>query len=225
MTVTAARTRVVLLSDTHGCHWDVTVPDGDVLVHAGDATNAGDLKELRDFERWLSTLPHPHRVVIAGNHDWAFERRPKLARATLASATYLQDSVVELAGLRFYGSPWQPEFCNWAFNLPRGPALAAKWAAIPADVDVLVTHGPPHGVLDQTFDGRGVGCRELRRALDRVTPAVHVFGHIHEARGVAEVGRTLCVNASICDLGYEPSRAPFVVDVEPGGRAQLIGHT
>jgi Icc-related predicted phosphoesterase len=188
--------RVVLVSDTHGFH-DFDVPAGDVLVHAGDLTGRGRLRELEEANRWLASLPHPVKIAIAGNHDFCFQDEPAAARRALTAAIYLQDEGVEAAGLRFWGSPWQPWFYDWAFNLERGPALAEKWAQIPEDVDVLVTHGPPAGILDQTSDARAVGCADLLRRVAIVKPALHVFGHIHEARGALWKGPTLFVNASV----------------------------
>lgn len=208
--------RLVLLSDTHGSHDAVRVPDGDVLVHAGDFTRSGRAHEVEAFARFLGRLPHAHKIVVAGNHDFLFEREPERAAALLADvATYLCDGGAEAAGLTFWGSPWQPWFHDWAFNLPRGAALAEKWALAPAGVDVLVTHGPPFGVLDRVARGGGsVGCEALTAALSRIAPKLHVFGHIHEAYGTEHRAGILHVNASVCDLRYEPVQPPITVDVE-----------
>ncbi len=204
--------RLVCLSDTHGRH-DVHVPDGDVLVHAGDLTGSGSLAEIAKAHAWLADLPHAHKVVIAGNHDHGFQRTPGEARALMTGVTYLEDEGVAIEGVRFYGSPWQPWFFDWAFNLQRGPDLAAVWARIPDDTDVLVTHGPPRGILDRIHSGLEVGCDDLRAAVARVRPTVHVFGHIHEAYGELERDGTRFVNASTCTLRYEPTQPPIVVDL------------
>jgi Icc-related predicted phosphoesterase len=215
--------RLVFLSDTHAQHGRVVVPDGDVLVHAGDFTRQGAFEDVAHFDRFLAGLPHAHKVVIAGNHDFCFERTPDRAREVLTHCTYLEDSGATVAGIRFWGSPWQPFFFDWAFNLPRGEKLREKWAKIPEDVDVLVTHGPPKGILDRTYDGRREGCEELRARVDRIDPPVHVFGHIHEAAGVESRGRTLFVNAATCTLRYEPTNPPIVVDYDPEHRrAQCV---
>lgn len=216
--------RIVCLSDTHNRHGALDVPDGDVLLHAGDATMRGDPEELRAFDAWLARQPHRHKLVVAGNHDWLFEKDAALARSLLAHATYLQDSGIEIAGLRFWGSPWQPWFLDWAFNLERGADLAAKWELIPEGTDVLVTHGPPYGVRDHvpprsrgtSLDGNGehVGCEALLAALERVRPRLHVFGHIHEGYGQERRDGTLFVNASNCDRAYRPINAPIVVDLD-----------
>lgn len=205
--------RIVCLSDTHGLHEKLDVPEGDLLLHAGDFSMAGRADEIERFDRWLATLPHEHKVVVAGNHDFLFEREPARARAMLRSATYLQDELLELAGLRIWGSPWQPWFFDWAFNVARGPELAAKWALVPDEIDVLVTHGPPAGILDRTSGGEEVGCRDLTQALERVRPRLHLFGHIHESYGRLERDGTTYVNASNCDLRYQPVQPPIVFEL------------
>lgn len=217
--------RLVLISDTHGLHKKIRVPDGDVLVHAGDFCSGGDEWQARSFARWFLKQPHAHKVVIAGNHDRCIEKDAALGPQIFEGATYLFDQEATVAGLRFYGSPWQPEFASWAFNLPRGEALRLVWAKIPAGVDVLVTHGPPFGVLDRTYADLFVGCDELRTAIDRVQPRVHVFGHIHEGAGTHEEGRTLFANASICTEGYEPKNPPIVLDLPLArGAASVVRH-
>jgi predicted phosphohydrolase len=188
--------RIVFISDTHGYHRELAVPEGDILVHAGDFTMTGRLEEAADFNAFLGCLPHPRKIVIAGNHDFCFQRDPERARALMTSATYLEDESVEAAHIKFYGSPWQPWFCDWAFNLPRGAPLAEKWAMIPDDTDVLVTHGPPRGIGDRTFDGRSEGCDELLSRVKEVRPRFHVFGHIHEAAGTWKIDGTTFINAS-----------------------------
>ena len=142
--------RIVAVADTHLFHHDLAVPDGDVFVHAGDMCRGGHRSELALAARWIAGLPHRHKVIVAGNHDWAFVRELAAARAMFAGAHYLEDGEVTIDGVRFYGSPWQPAFMDWAFNLPRGPELAAVWARIPRGIDVLITHGPPDGIGDRT---------------------------------------------------------------------------
>jgi Icc-related predicted phosphoesterase len=205
--------RVVAVADTHGLHDQVDVPPGDFFVHAGDLTREGTVGDIRGFDDWLETLPHRHKIVIAGNHDFAFEREAQAARAQLRSGVYLQDEAVTLEGVRFYGSPWQPWFFDWAFNLPRGEPLRKKWARIRADTDVLITHGPPQGHGGITQSGADAGCEELLAAVERIEPAYHVFGHIHEAYGVTTNRATTFVNASVCTLAYTPTNAPVVFDI------------
>jgi Icc-related predicted phosphoesterase len=205
--------RIVCISDTHSRHGELRLPEGDALIVAGDFTKRGTREQIESFDRWLGTLPHRHRIVIAGNHDFAFEDVAG-ARAWITNATYLQDEEVTVEGLRIYGSPWQPRFFDWAFNLDRGAPLRAMWAKIPTGVDVLVTHGPPRGILDRTSRGEDVGCDDLRDAvLDRIRPRLHVFGHIHEAHGELVNDGVRFVNACTCDLAYVASQPPIVVDL------------
>lgn len=190
---------LVCLADSHGFEEQLTVPDGDILVHAGDLTQRGTRAQLQRFNDFLAGLPHRHKLVVAGNHDFLFQRSPHEARALLTAATYLEDAEVTVEGLRFWGSPWQPWFYDWAFNLRRGPALDEKWALIPAGIDVLVTHGPPAGYGDRTWSGERVGCEDLLRHLDRVQPRLHLFGHIHEDRGEWQRGPTRVVNVTVSE--------------------------
>jgi predicted phosphohydrolase len=208
------------MSDTHSRHSHLNVPDGDILIHAGDATMAGKVAELAAFNQWLGTLSHPVKLVCAGNHDLLFERNPSLARGLMTNATYLQDELIEVMGLRLYFSPWQPRFFDWAFNLDRGPAIRAKWDLIPWPLDVLVTHGPPMGLLDRNDRGEYCGCEELRAAVERGRPRVHIFGHIHESYGVQEQDGIRYVNACNCDERYRPVNPPVVIDLEAAVRSE-----
>lgn len=195
---------VVALADTHLCHASLVVPPGDVLVHAGDLTRMGTLEELAAAADFFARLPHRHKIVIAGNHELCLEADPARAWPLLARFTTLHDSGVEIGGLRFWGSPWQPVFFDWAFNLPRGPALAARWAAIPEGTDVLITHGPPRGYGDAVRADRREGCDDLLARVRALRPLVHLFGHIHEDRGSWRENETLFVNATT-DEGRAPA--------------------
>jgi Icc-related predicted phosphoesterase len=221
--------RIVVLSDTHGMHDRVKVPDGDVLIHCGDLTDAAGQAALRSFLFWMEALPHKHKVFIAGNHDWAFEKWPDLARLMVKELSpnshYLQDSGCEIDGVKFWGSPYQPEFFNWAFNLPRGEALRRHWDMIPNDTDVLITHGPPFSILDVSgFDKVKCGCRDLYEAILRVKPSLHCFGHIHHSYGSHRYFHddgwlTTCINASICNEAYKPIRSPFIYEMATSPKA------
>ena len=210
------RLRIVCISDTHGQHTKLSVPDGDVLVHAGDFMAFGDRpKEVVDLNQWLGEQPHRHKVVIAGNHDLMFERHPGPARELLGNAIYLENSGAKVAGLTIWGSPVQPEFNNWAFNVARGAAIRRYWKMIPANTDVLVTHGPPFGVLDKAHPSSAhLGCEELAKAVEQIKPRLHVFGHIHGGHGWSSGKDTQFVNASVVNEAYRLVHEPQVVEIE-----------
>lgn len=209
--------RIVAISDTHTFENRITIPDGDVLIHAGDFTISGTFEEVKQFALWLEKQPHKHKIVTAGNHDWLFEKDLNLARNLIhgiGKAQYLQDGQIEIEGVTFYGSPWQPRFGDWAFNLDRGEQIKRKWNLI-KPCSVLITHGPPWGILDTVrTNSQHLGCEELREAVRRVKPQAHIFGHIHGGYGEYVAGGTRFINASVCDEAYQTTNAPIVFDLE-----------
>lgn len=216
--------QLVFISDTHSRHWEMALPGGDVLIHCGDFCAQGGLPDAEDFAAFMAAQNFRHKIVIAGNHDWCFEdERRKQAQALLENRgiVYLNDSAVEIDGIRFWGSPVQPVFHQWAFNRRRGEEIDRHWQMIPDDTDVLLTHGPAFGILDTCIDGRQVGCEDLLRALQRVRPAVHACGHIHESYGSTRQGDTLCLNASNLDVAYRLSNAPLVVEIGRDGEGTV----
>lgn len=210
--------RLVCISDTHSLHRRIPkIPEGDVLIHAGDCLGAGTLDNVDDLNDWLGTLPHRYKIVVAGNHDWAFQETPDLAREALTNAIYLEDSGVEIEGIRFWGSPWTPTFLDWAFMLDRGQPLHDRWMQIPENTDVLITHGPPNGVGDEALMGfrcQNVGCVDLLHRIKHLSLKAHIFGHIHEGYGKYLLGKTQLINASTCTARYEPTNPPIVLDIE-----------
>lgn len=210
--------KIVCLSDTHNCNEEITVPDGDILIHSGDATIRGTEYEVEEFLQWYSSLSHKHKIFVAGNHDWLYETDNRFARLLTANfdIKYLQDSFIEIEGLKIYGSPWQPRFYDWAFNLNRGDELAEKWKLIPDDTDILITHGPPNGILDEVprfYGMEKTGCEELIKKIKEIRPKLHIFGHIHSGYGQTEKFGVKFVNASTCDEHYEPTQPPIVVEL------------
>ncbi len=207
--------KLVCISDTHSLHQRIPeIPDGDVLIHAGDCLGQGTMENIQEFNEWLGSLPHEHKIVIAGNHDWAFQETPELAKAALTNAIYLEDSGVEIDGIRFWGSPWTPTFMDWAFMLDRGDPLYQKWKLIPDNTDVLITHGPPHGIGDQVdlgFKSQNVGCIHLSDRVSQLSLKAHIFGHIHEGYGAYQRGNTRLINASSCNERYQPNNPPIVL--------------
>ena len=201
------------ISDLHGSYPELE--GGDLLVVAGDLTARDTFKQHQEFQAWLIQQKYKKKVLIAGNHDGQYEKTVPFYTFD-SGISYLQDSGTEFEGLRIWGSPWTPEFCNWHFMLPRGRQLKEKWDMIPGDTDILVTHGPPLGILDETgntyFRAERVGCADLRDAVDRIQPRLHVFGHIHNGHGQLLLKNdrrdTLCVNAAIMDEDYKPTNKP-----------------
>lgn len=214
--------KICCISDTHSKHRQLDLPEADVLVHAGDITWRGEISIMEDFTGWLKELPIKHKIVIFGNHELGFQyghkREPAIKLVQDAGATYLEDSGVTIDGVNFWGAPWQPWFHDWEFNLPRGERLAAKWALIPDNTNVLITHGPPFLIRDLAprgvFDGESVGCKDLLARLQELPELkLHVFGHIHHGYGQSQVGPCTFVNASTCTEAYSPTNEPIVVEL------------
>lgn len=224
--------RLVFISDTHNRPLKHPIPDGDVLIHCGDATGRGTVEEIETFAEWLNSHPHPHKLFVPGNHDLGFEEKlydftdpsnvnglvqrvNEQAKQLLPNIHVLCENAIEIEGVKFYGCSWQPEFCDWGFNLPRRSAkLKAAWASIPTDTQILITHSPPMGILDKTlYSSENVGCAALSERLKELNVLIHSFGHIHEAYGLKTVGGTTYINASTCNLRYEAVNPPVVVDI------------
>lgn len=184
----ASAISVVCISDTHNSQ--PALPDGDILIHAGDLTQSGSLSEMQTALAWLRSQPHPHKFVTAGNHDLlldpSWDPAGTRRRLNWGDIIYLEDSIASVTvrgrNLRVFGSPRSPRHGNWAFQYARTEDVWAE--TIPENVDVLVTHGAPAGHLD---GWPSLGCGNLLRALWRVRPVLHVFGHIHDGYGVEEV--------------------------------------
>jgi predicted phosphodiesterase len=215
--------RIVAISDTHGFHRDVVIPNGDVLVHAGDITMNGEVDVIVDFVRWLVELPHAHKIVVPGNHDRCLDiSQPKYDGAAprmfdLGSVHYLVDSsrTLEVRGekIKIYGAPWVPNLRGWAF----WDRNYDKFDGAPRDIDVLVTHAPPLGIRDAMAEaGRDwhIGSRHIARYLNRCPMLkTHIFGHIHESYGKEQKGEILFVNACSCNRAYAPVNPAIIVDI------------
>ena len=192
---------LTIISDTHNKHKHITgdLKGGDLLIHAGDLSSMGYEHEITEFAKWYNGLEnYDHKVFIAGNHDWGFQNNSEKIKGLLTgykNIDYLEDDWITVGDgdphdnntqtAKIWGSPWQPEFYNWAFNLPRnGWELETKWNDIPNDTDVLITHGPPYGVLDFVQNGRKrglefVGCEQLMFRVERLKPLLHEIGRAH----------------------------------------------
>jgi len=207
--------QITFISDTHGQHRSskLQLPNSEIIIHAGDFTSMGTLAQVNDFLEWYSELPHTHKVLIGGNHDFLLEQNPSLFKSLLPSnIVYLEDNAIEIEGIKIWGSPITPWFYDWAFNRRRGEDIQRYWEQIPDDVDILVTHGPPYGFGDRTSRGDLVGCEDLLEAVQRVKPKYHVFGHIHEAYGITQNDATTFINASCLNLQYQMVNAPVCIE-------------
>ena len=155
--------RIICISDTHNQLSSIPIPAGDILIHAGDATDLGTMREIIKFNADLAKLTARFQkcIFVPGNHDWLFQKDPSLAKGLLTNATTLIDEELTFAGQSFYGSPWQPEFCNWAFNADKAK-LRGVFSHIPSYTDILITHGPPLNIIDG-LNGRALGSDVLDR--------------------------------------------------------------
>merc|ERR1711976_610020 len=233
--------RIVMISDTHDHHHMIDdIPEGDIIIHAGDFTQNGTPEAVINFSRWFGSLPHKHKVVIAGNHDITLDedfyleeghrwhgKNLKDHKSALAAMRdnpgfiYLENSTVEILGLKIYGSPYSAFFHNWAFNSHRGPESAEIWSQIPDDTDIIVAHGPALGYGDRVISpyfpghqGTHCGCANLLHEIKyRIKPKLMISGHIHEDPGAWTDGVTTFVNASTCDLKYKPVNPICVIDL------------
>lgn len=199
---------ITAISDLHG--FMPELPGGDLLIVAGDLTARGRIQEYNIFAtQWLAKEGAKYQKVIwiGGNHDGALEHGA--VDIHVENGVYLCDSGTEFEGWTIWGSPYTPTFCNWYFMRDRGPAIKKHWDMIPSNTDILVTHGPPYGILDKNSDGEHCGCRDLLEAVQRVKPKLHIFGHIHEEYGIFQVADgTKYINASYVNEYYSPVNKP-----------------
>jgi len=222
--------KIVCISDTHCQLKQIDIPHGDCLVHAGDALSSGVYSEWVEFLEDFKKLPHEYKIYVPGNHDRITELNEDLVKKECADAgvIYLNNLGVTLEGIKFWGSAITPRFHNWAWNRDSGTSgtsygplfidydpIKPYWDLIPEDIDVLITHGPPKGILDvSVYDGKECGCNILRDKVEVVNPKYHIFGHIHNWHGTKTVGPTTFINASNCTEKYKPTNKPIVVEIE-----------
>jgi Icc-related predicted phosphoesterase len=200
------------------------IPDGDMLICAGDFSMRAKNFEVTQFAEWFNKQPHQFKVIVPGNHDVYCETDPHFAREEFAPATYLCHEEKEVNGYRVFGSPYSSSIYEpspWSFDYnPKGPRSEAIWSQIPDNIDILITHGPPKGILDRVFDPHvgedpHVGDVNLLYHVKRGLPRVHIFGHIHEAYGsyIRDTWTTRFYNVCICDVHYQPSNPVTVFDL------------
>lgn len=209
-------TRIVAISDTHGFHDDITLPPGDILIHAGDISMRGRGEELDKFGRWFEKQKDKfkHRIIIAGNHDFMFQINSEHARSYLDDdAIYLEDSDVTVEGLKIYGSPYSNMFHNWAF-MAKEEELAGIYSFIPNDIDILITHGPAFSILDQVITGDYAGSHALYERIKTLTNLkIHICGHIHESAGHEVIDNVRFYNVSTLNRYYRVQNLPVIIEV------------
>jgi len=219
--------KIVAFSDSHNQHeilskWD-WLPPADVLIFSGDMSLRGTEGEVKSFFDWFWKLEqYKHKIFIAGNHDFLFERNPKLIENTVfpENVHYLNDQEIVIEGIKFWGSPITPWFHSWAFNRFRGEEIMKHWEMIPLDVDVLITHGPPYKILDKVLYESSynpeinVGCKDLTKKIETLKNLkAHIFGHIHETYGMEIHNEIKYFNASFLDHKYRPTNRPHIFEI------------
>lgn len=209
---------ICCISDTHQQHSLLNIPDCDVVVHAGDFTRIGSIADTKSFMVWFENLPAKHKIFCSGNHDFLDYRDPVLFKEVLKEypgITYLRDEGVTISGLKFWGRPWTPTFGSWAFMAdPATPKMLKTLSIIPADTDVLLTHGPAFGLLDKLSYGASVGCQDLLLELPRFKQLkALISGHIHEAYGHVNLNGIHYVNASVLNAQYCLANKPVIIHI------------
>lgn len=225
--------KICAISDIHNRHNKVTIEPCDILIVAGDYTGQGLTSEVKNFHKWLNNQPARHKLVVQGNHELyvqsAFANAKMTAQEECPDVIFVEHELVEIEGLKIFCSAWTPFFHNWAYNAERTledacrnqiPFIGDKWKDIPMDTDILVTHGPPAGILDQCYYADGVtprervGCYSLLEKLVQIpTLKHHFFGHIHSSHGEQEFKGIKFYNVSICGETYYPDYPPTVIEV------------
>jgi Icc-related predicted phosphoesterase len=207
--------RIIAISDTHTKESWLTLPECDILIFAGDF-HITSMRELEIANRWFKAQKAKHKIFIAGNHETFLAKYSKeIIQTFFHSVIYLQNSSVTLEGLKFYGSPYTPEFNNWAFMYPRRSKEAKDiWSKIPKDLDFLITHCPPYDILDRNLRDERCGCEVLQRELIKKAPKNHIFGHIHLNGGqcINEMGINF-YNVSVLDEAYQLVNKPTIIEI------------
>ena len=205
--------KIVVISDTHCQEELLDLPEGDILIHAGDV-GIYDLADLEYINRWFGRQKFTYNIVIAGNHDTYLERLSKIEiKEKLYNAIYLQDEGIEIAGIKFWGSPFTPFFNNWAF-MENETQLEKRWEQIPEDTDIIITHGPPRGILDWSNYGKEhCGSISLKERIDVIKLKYSIFGHIHNNYGCYEANGIKYINASILNDNYQLVNKPIVLEI------------
>lgn len=219
--------RIVAMSDTHGFHKNLSIPDGDVLIHTGDFSMRAKIRHVTEFAEWINSLPHKHKIVIAGNHDMACESMgAQWVEETFKPTIYLDHDYHTIDGVVFFGSPYTIAIntpSDWSYDYPRYSVRGKRlWKQVVDGprMDVLITHGPPYGIRDRINEPRfgedpHVGDKDLLDVVKKHNPQVHVFGHIHEGYGLHryEGVDTVFYNVSTCTEDYKATNDIRIIDL------------
>lgn len=209
--------RITCIADTHTQHSKLNLLPTDILLHAGDYSYRGRVAEVKSFLEWFSKQPAKHKIFIDGNHDGLSIEEPTLFKEILAeypNVNYLRHEMIEVEGLKIWGRPTTPLYGNWWHMEPReSPNMLATLNIIPANVDILLTHGPSYGILDENQQGEHCGCNDLLNELNRVKPKVLVTGHIHFSSGIKEVNGIKHINAAVLDDSYNFKNSYIIFDI------------
>jgi len=219
-------TKLVIISDTHTYHNQLVMPPGDILIHAGDFTNQGRPLNINSFLVWLDGLPYKHIIFISGNHDITLcptkGQSPEFRRTIINQfkdlaprIIYLENEGTIIDGVKFWGSPYTPEFMGWGF-MKADKQLSSVWSLMPDDIDVLITHGPPSnlGLLSKNMQRIECGSKTLAARVSRVNPKLHIFGHIHEGYSLGKTkNKTKYINASSINYNFTRLNPPIVVEI------------
>ena len=210
---------IIVISDIHTRWNEVTTSDCDILISCGDYSFRGEEQVVRDFHTWLSKQPAKHVISVQGNHELGVEKNFPLAKQIVADIDpkirFIDEGLVEIEGIKIWCSAITPFYHDWAWNRYRGDEIKRHWDSIPDDIDILVTHGPPHGILDKTLNtGEHVGCADLKDRIDKLPNLrYHCFGHIHEGYGQLIVGQVAYINAAICNEKYKAVNKPICFNI------------
>jgi Icc-related predicted phosphoesterase len=213
--------KIVIISDVHCKFNKLKIPECDILISCGDYSFLGQPHEVKNFHKWFSKQNAKHKISVQGNHEKgvesAFSFSKQIAEEYCPDIIFIDEGLVEIEGLKIWCSAITPFFFNWAWNRYRGEEIKKHWDRIPIDTDILVTHGPPYGILDtvKTHDPiMNLGCEELTNKIKELEQLkIHCFGHIHDGYGVFDNGTVKFVNASICNEQYKPVNLPIVIDL------------
>ena len=207
--------KIVAFSDSHWRLDKLEIPSGDVLVFAGDWSQSnGSIMDAIKFAAVIKKVDCKHKLIIAGNHDFCAQNETAVVAQIFqeAGAVYLQDKTYTIDNINFYGTPWCPEFMNWAFMKP-DYELTHVFSKIPSNTDVLITHTPPYGIMDMVDTRENVGSHALEESMKRIKPAIHIFGHIHDGHGVEHSDTVEYYNVSVCDDTYNLVHKPTIIEV------------